>query len=159
MIAANANNNSNDSGGSNNSETSQTGSRNACPEVDLRFRSSHSMLFHPVLRKLFVFGGQRKREDSLNDFFSYNVDSDDVEIISVGSEFVASQASAGGGGAGAGGGGVPGSWMWGPIIPAVGHTQRATIDFERHEIHVMTVGRHNNTCKVRFDHAFCYFRA
>ena len=24
-------------------------------------------------------------------------------------------------------------------IPAVGHTQRATIDTERHEIHVMTV--------------------
>ena len=27
------------------------------------------------------------------------------------------------------------------MIPAVGHTQRATIDCERNEIHVMTVSR------------------
>ena len=50
----------------------------------------------------------------MNDFFAYNVDKDEVEIISTGT---CSESA----------------------IPAVGHTQRATIDTERHEIHVMTV--------------------
>jgi hypothetical protein len=36
------------------------------------------------LRKLFVFGGQRKRDEYLNDFFSINVDTDEVEVISTG---------------------------------------------------------------------------
>lgn len=80
---------------------------------DLISRSSHSMLFHPKLRKLFVFGGQRKGSEYLNDFFSYNVDTDEMEVISTGT--------------------CPES-----AIPAVGHTQRATIDQDRCEIHVMT---------------------
>lgn len=63
---------------------------------------------------MFIFGGQRRRDDYLNDFFSYSVDTDEVEIISTGT--------------------TPES-----AIPAVGHTQRATIDCERNEIHVMTV--------------------
>ena len=29
------------------------------------------MLFHPGNRKLYIFGGQRKRDDYLNDFFTY----------------------------------------------------------------------------------------
>ena len=74
-----------------------------------------------------MFGGQRKREDYLNDFFSYSVDTDEVEIISVGSD-----NGVGGAGAGSGSGGAT-------VIPAVGHTQRATIDPEKNEIHVMTV--------------------
>ena len=41
--------------------------------------------FNPQgMRKLFIFGGQRRRDDYLNDFFTYSVDSDDVEIISTG---------------------------------------------------------------------------
>lgn len=79
----------------------------------LKSRSSHSMLFHSGLRKLYIFGGQRKGSEYLNDFFAYNVDKDEVEIISTGT---CSESA----------------------IPAVGHTQRATIDTERHEIHVMT---------------------
>ena len=35
-------------------------------------------------RKLFIFGGQRKRDEYLNDFFSFNVDTDEVEVISTG---------------------------------------------------------------------------
>ena len=31
--------------------------------------------------KLFIFGGQRKRDEYLNDFFTYSVDNDEVEII------------------------------------------------------------------------------
>ena len=36
---------------------------------ELKSRSSHSMLFHRDLRKLFIFGGQRKGSEYLNDFF------------------------------------------------------------------------------------------
>ena len=82
--------------------------------TELKSRSSHSMLFHRKMRKLFIFGGQRKGSEYLNDFFSYNVDTDEMEMILTGT--------------------CPES-----AIPAVGHTQRATIDQERHEIHVMTV--------------------
>ncbi len=108
------------------------------------------MLFHPRLRKLFVFGGHRKRDSDgggqNNDFFSYLVDGGDeeegaVEIISVGS-------------VGDGGGGA--------VIPAVGFTQRATMDVERNEIHVMTVGLthifllRNQKCMIFL---FAFFRA
>ena len=73
------------------------------------------------LRKLFVFGGYRKKDDLLNHFFSLNVDTDEVEVIS--------------------------TVHWGTLdanggevaMPSVGHTQRATIDCARNEIHVMTV--------------------
>eukprot|EP00095_Tigriopus_kingsejongensis_P008585 maker-scaffold446_size168061-snap-gene-0.25 protein:Tk08585 transcript:maker-scaffold446_size168061-snap-gene-0.25-mRNA-1 annotation:"muskelin isoform x1" len=80
----------------------------------LRSRSSHSMLFHEGLRKLFVFGGNRKRDEHLNDFFAYSVDTDVVETISTIGNLI------------------------GASFPAVGHTQRATIDCHRNEIHVMT---------------------
>jgi hypothetical protein len=80
------------------------------------------MLFHSGLRKLFIFGGQRKGSDYLQDFFSYNVDTDEVEIISTGS-------------------------CTESAIPAVGHTQRATIDQDRHEIHVMTVRKLVFACR------------
>ena len=33
---------------------------------------------------MFIFGGQRKRDDYLNDFFSINVDTDEVDVISTG---------------------------------------------------------------------------
>ena len=85
----------------------------------LKSRSSHSMLFHPKLRKLFIFGGQRKRDEYLNDFFTYGVDNDEVEVITSAK--------------GSGLAGDPSA-----AIPAVGHTQRATIDCQRSEIHVMT---------------------
>ena len=85
----------------------------------LKSRSSHSMLFHPKLRKLFIFGGQRKRDEYLNDFFTYGVDNDEVEVITSAK--------------GSGLAGDPSA-----AIPAVGHTQRATIDCHRSEIHVMT---------------------
>jgi hypothetical protein len=63
--------------------------------------------------------GQRKRDEYLNDFFTYSVDNDDVEVITSAK--------------GSGLAGDPSA-----AIPAVGHTQRATIDCQRSEIHVMT---------------------
>ena len=85
-----------------------------------------------VFRKLFIFGGTRKRDDLLNDFFSYSVDTAEVEIIAT-----AAAASNGGSSSesGASGGGTNNS----SPSPAVGHTQRATIDTLKNEIYVMTV--------------------
>ena len=42
------------------------------------------MIFHPGNRKLYIFGGQRKRDDYLNDFFTYRCDDvmcDDVIVM------------------------------------------------------------------------------
>ncbi len=66
------------------------------------------------LRKLFVLAGQRSKE-YLNDFFSYDVDKDEIQIISDGSK------------AGA------------IITPSTGFTQRATIDPNLNEIYVFSV--------------------
>eukprot|EP00096_Caligus_rogercresseyi_P009359 TRINITY_DN3164_c0_g1_i1.p1 TRINITY_DN3164_c0_g1~~TRINITY_DN3164_c0_g1_i1.p1 ORF type:complete len:384 (-),score=84.31 TRINITY_DN3164_c0_g1_i1:218-1369(-) len=79
---------------------------------EIRSRSNHSMVFHRGTRKLYIFGGQRKRDDYLNDFFTYDVDSDEIEVLSSGNSSDSS-------------------------IPDVGHTIRATIDCDRNEIYVM----------------------
>lgn len=71
-------------------------------------------LFHPGLRKLYIFAGQRSKE-YLKDFFSYNVDMDELEIISDGQR--------------------KGECNW----PGAGFTQRATIDQDLNEIYVFSV--------------------
>ena len=91
-------------------ETKRTG------QPPIRSRTGHSMLFNAVDRNLYIFGGQRKRDEYLNDFFRYNVDTGAVVFLSDG----------------ASGGEMSDS------IPAVGYTQRATIDCKRGEIYVMT---------------------
>ncbi|KAJ0015348.1 hypothetical protein NQD34_008968 [Periophthalmus magnuspinnatus] len=64
-------------------------------------------------RCLYVFGGQRSKT-YLNDFFSYDVDGDHVEIISDGTKKDSG------------------------MVPMTGFTQRATIDPELNEIHVLS---------------------
>jgi len=91
-------------------ETKRTG------QPPIRSRTGHSMLFNSVDRNLYIFGGQRKRDEYLNDFFRYNVDTGDVVFLSDG---------------------CSGSDL-SDSIPAVGYTQRATIDCKRGEIYVMT---------------------
>ncbi|KAL1110452.1 hypothetical protein AAG570_007983, partial [Ranatra chinensis] len=81
----------------------------------LTARVGHSMLFHPVNRKLYIFAGQRLK-DYLNDFFSYEVDSGRIEYLSEGSKNKDNDD-----------------------IPAAGFTQRATIDPELDEIYVLSV--------------------
>lgn len=85
---------------------------NAGPE-DIQSRIGHCMLFHAKNRCLYVFGGQRSKT-YLNDFFSYDVDSDHVEIISDGTKKDSG------------------------MVPMTGFTQRATIDPELNEIHVLS---------------------
>ncbi|KAK6643717.1 hypothetical protein RUM43_005227 [Polyplax serrata] len=77
----------------------------------LKCRSGHSMLFHPGSRKLFIFAGQRSKE-YLNDFFTYNVDSGEIQQISEGSRRDSN-------------------------VPGPGFTQRATIDANLNEIYVL----------------------
>lgn len=79
----------------------------------LKARIGHSMLFHPRNRKLYIFGGQRGRE-CLSDFFSYDLDSGDIEVI------------------------LDGSKKDDVNAPSLGSTQRATIDPELNEIHVLS---------------------
>ena len=79
----------------------------------LRSRTGHSMLFNTSDRNLYIFGGQRKKDEYMNDFLTYNVDTGTVKMLSDGNSSAGS-------------------------IPAVGYTQRATIDCKRNEIYVMT---------------------
>ena len=51
--------------------TSGSGQATSGFRHELKSRSSHSMLFHKELRKLFIFGGQRKGSEYLNDFFRW----------------------------------------------------------------------------------------
>ncbi|KAF3425856.1 hypothetical protein E2986_01738 [Frieseomelitta varia] len=80
----------------------------------IRSRAGHSMLFHPGLRKLYIFAGQRGKDD-LSDFFTYEVDTHRFEQIF--SDF-----------------GPKDSYQ----VPAAGFTQRATIDPELGEIYVLS---------------------
>ncbi|XP_033744964.1 muskelin-like isoform X1 [Pecten maximus] len=115
--------------------------------AELRSRIGHSMLFHPKRRVLYVFAGQRAKE-YLNDFFSYNVDTGQIEIIADGSKKETNSV-----------GGMQSSpnplyILWDEMsahyhpalkefikksaIPAAGFTQRATIDPDSDEIHVLS---------------------
>ncbi|XP_077487639.1 muskelin 1 isoform X1 [Amblyomma americanum] len=77
---------------------------------DVRARIGHSMLFHEKSRLLYIFAGQRSKE-YLTDFFTYNVDTDQMNILCDGQKVE---------------------------VPAAGFTQRATIDPELNEIHVLS---------------------
>ncbi|KAK7101686.1 muskelin-like [Littorina saxatilis] len=78
--------------------------------AQLRSRIGHSMLFHPVKRVLYIFAGQRAKE-YLNDFLAYHVDTGTIEVVSDGTNKESCQA---------------------------GFTQRATIDPDLNEIHVLS---------------------
>ncbi|KAL5014601.1 hypothetical protein ScPMuIL_008871 [Solemya velum] len=80
----------------------------------LRSRIGHSMLFHPKKRVLYIFAGQRSKE-YLNDFFTYHVDSGMIEVISDGTKKDSAHT-----------------------VPAAGFTQRATLDPDSDEIHVLS---------------------
>ncbi|KAL7306121.1 hypothetical protein TKK_0001570 [Trichogramma kaykai] len=84
-------------------------------ELSIRSRVGHSMLFHPGSKKLYIFAGQRGKE-YLNDFFTYDVNTNEIEHISL-SELGCRDSN---------------------HIPAAGFTQRATIDPDRGEIYVLS---------------------
>lgn len=72
------------------------------------------LCFIQICRKLFIFAGQRSKE-YLNDFFTYDVDSGSIKLISDGSRRHANS------------------------LPAAGFTQRATMDPHLNEIYVLSV--------------------
>ncbi|KAL8596859.1 hypothetical protein ACOMHN_060667 [Nucella lapillus] len=76
----------------------------------LRSRIGHSMLFHPAKRVLYIFAGQRSKE-YLTDFLGYHVDTGTIEVVSDGTNKDSCQA---------------------------GFTQRATLDPDLNEIHVLS---------------------
>ncbi|XP_037092841.1 muskelin-like isoform X2 [Pollicipes pollicipes] len=80
----------------------------------IRSRVSHCMLLDHKSRLLYVLAGQRNKE-YLNDFFTYCLDTDELVVISDGTR-----------GDGA------------SDVPAAGTTQRATIDVDQAEIHVLS---------------------
>lgn len=79
----------------------------------LRSRIGHSMLFYNRNQALYIFAGQRGRE-FLNDFTMYNTETDSVTMLS------------------------SSTWKGNEDVPAAGFTQRATIDPETGEIHVLS---------------------
>lgn len=81
----------------------------------IKSRASHSMLFHPGSRKLYIFAGQRGKE-YLSDFFTYEVDTNHVEHINF-NDLVRKDPN---------------------HIPAPGFTQKATIDPDLGEIYVLS---------------------
>ncbi|XP_017793080.1 PREDICTED: muskelin [Habropoda laboriosa] len=87
-----------------------------CPSnaLTIRSRAGHSMLFHSGTRKLYIFAGQRGKED-LTDFFTYDVDTNQIEHIF--DDFGAKDSN---------------------HVPAAGFTQRVTIDPELGEIYVLS---------------------
>ena len=52
------------------------------PQV--KSRTGHSMLFNTADRNLYIFGGQRKRDEYMNDFFTVNVDNETINFLSDG---------------------------------------------------------------------------
>ncbi|XP_046813351.1 muskelin isoform X2 [Vespa crabro] len=81
----------------------------------IRSRAGHSMLFHSGSRKLYIFAGKRGKE-YLSDFFTYEVDTNQVEHINY-NDFGAKDSNR---------------------VPAAGFTQRATIDRDLDEIYVLS---------------------
>jgi len=77
------------------------------------------------MRLLYIFAGQRQKE-YLSDFFTYNVDTDEIVTINDGEK---------------------------SEVPAAGFTQRATIDPDNHEIHVLSV----RIIDSRFNFSFYLF--
>ncbi|XP_071960685.1 muskelin-like [Antedon mediterranea] len=83
------------------------------PPNEMKSRIGHSMLFHSKNHKLYIVAGQRSK-DYLSDFFTYDVVTNEIDIISDGSKKDGTQ------------------------MPAAGFTQRATIDPELNELHVLS---------------------
>jgi len=134
---------------------------------ELKSRIGHSMLFHPVQRKLFIFAGQRSKE-YLYDFLTYDVDLDRVDVVPCDTDDSKKMGGTLDGRGPIGGTSSPGgtgesdrddefgvkeeNLVHGPVsgptsaitatrnlnLPAAGFTQRATIDPELNEIHVLS---------------------
>jgi hypothetical protein len=74
-------------------------------------RMAHTLLLHPVARKLYVIGGQRNKQP-LSDMMTFDLQSHETEVLANGKD---------------------------TCIPAAGFTIRTSLDPLRNEIHLLTV--------------------
>lgn len=100
--------------------------------LSIKSRITHCMVFHTKHRKLYIYGGQRGKED-IDDFITYDVDTQFISVLNT------DNTTCGGAG------GTGGSSVCNHIIfsdtknePSPGFTLRATIDCERDEIYIFS---------------------
>lgn len=82
--------------------------------LSIKSRIMHCMVFHNKTRKLYMYGGQRGKED-IDDFLSFDVDTKTISILNKDNKFYENKNE-----------------------PSPGYTLRATIDSERNEIYVFS---------------------
>ncbi|KAH8375385.1 hypothetical protein KR200_002878 [Drosophila serrata] len=88
--------------------------------MSIKSRITHCMVFHNKHRKLYIYGGQRGKED-LDEFLSYDVDTQAISILN--KEHPNHGTTAG---------------NEAKFEPSSGYTLRATIDCERDEIYIFS---------------------
>ncbi|XP_017485402.1 PREDICTED: muskelin isoform X1 [Rhagoletis zephyria] len=98
--------------------------------LSIKSRITHCMVFHMKNRKLYIYGGQRGKED-IDDFITYDVDTQAISVLNkdnntcggAGGSSVCSHSSGGGDA---------------KNEPSPGYTLRATIDCDRDEIYIFS---------------------
>ncbi|KAH8270798.1 hypothetical protein KR018_005078 [Drosophila ironensis] len=88
--------------------------------MSIKSRITHCMVFHNKQRKLYIYGGQRGKED-LDEFLSYDVDTQAIAVLNKEHSHH---------------GTITGNEA--KFEPSSGYTLRATIDCERDEIYVFS---------------------
>ncbi|XP_073845147.1 muskelin 1 [Musca autumnalis] len=120
------------------------------PDVlSIKSRITHCMVFHNKKRKLYIYGGQRGKED-IHDFITYKVDTQTLEILNrhpnssgqtnaTGNNNASSVSSNSSNSVSAvSNNSNPTNSSDGKNEPSPGYTLRATIDCERNEIYVFS---------------------
>ncbi|XP_067630617.1 muskelin isoform X2 [Eurosta solidaginis] len=102
----------------------------AQPDVlSIKSRITHCMVFHMKNRKLYIYGGQRGKED-IDDFITYDVDTQAISVLNKDNTVCG----------GAGGSSVcsHNTVSDAKNEPSPGYTLRATIDCDRDEIYIFS---------------------
>ncbi|XP_030373545.1 muskelin [Scaptodrosophila lebanonensis] len=88
--------------------------------MSIKSRITHCMVFHNKQRKLYIYGGQRGKED-LDEFLSYDVDTQAISVLNKEHQHQGTATSA-----------------EAKFEPLPGFTLRATIDCDRDEIYIFS---------------------
>ncbi|XP_049309463.1 muskelin isoform X1 [Bactrocera dorsalis] len=97
--------------------------------LSIKSRITHCMVFHTKHRKLYIYGGQRGKED-IDDFITYDVDTQSISVLNKNNNNCG----------GAGGSSVCSHNNASDTKnePSPGYTLRATIDCDRDEIYIFS---------------------
>ncbi|XP_055919680.1 muskelin isoform X2 [Eupeodes corollae] len=82
--------------------------------LSIKSRITHCMVFHNKTRKLYIYGGQRGKED-IEEFISYDVDTQAISLLNKDNKCYENKNE-----------------------PSAGYTLRATIDCDRDEIYIFS---------------------